>query len=72
MLKSELRNKILKIREKNNKKNIKIDFNKIIDLFKQEKIIKKSIGGYFPVNFEVDDLEILKNFKKKILIFLCQ
>ncbi len=65
MLKSELRNKILKIREKNNKKNIKIDFNKIIDLFKQEKIIKKSIGGYFPVNFEVDDLEILKNFKKK-------
>ena len=64
MLKSELRKKILKIREKNNKNNIKIDFNKIINLFKKEKITKKSVGGYFPVNFEVDDLELLKKFEK--------
>ena len=64
MLKSKLRNKILKIREKKNKENIQIDFNQIIKIFKKEKITKKTIGGYYPVNFEVDDLELLKKLKK--------
>ena len=64
VFKSKLRIKIIKIREKNNKKNIKIDFNKIKNLFKEEKITKKNIGGYFPVNFEVDDLEILSKLAK--------
>ena len=64
MLKSKLRKKILKIREKNNKKNIQIDFNQIVKIFKKEKITKKIIGGYYPVNFEVDDLELLKKFEK--------
>ena len=64
MLKSKLRKKILKIREKNNKKNIIINFSKIKNLLKKEKIKNKVIGGYFPVNFEVDDLEILKIFEK--------
>ena len=64
MLKSKLRKQILKIRAKNNKKNIKIDFNKIKNLFKEQKISKKIIGGYFPVNFEIDDLELLNKFKK--------
>ena len=58
MLKSKLRKKILKIREKNNKKNIKINFNQIIKILKKEKISKKIIGGYYPVNFEIDDLII--------------
>jgi len=62
--KYKLRNKILKIREKNNKKNIQIDFNQIIKILKKEKITKKIIGGYYPVNFEVDDLELLKKFEK--------
>ena len=65
MLKSKIRNKILKIREIHNKKNIKINFDKIINFLKEEKITKKNIGGYFPVNYEVDDLELLKKFKKK-------
>jgi 5-formyltetrahydrofolate cyclo-ligase len=64
VLKSKLRKKILKIREKNNKKNIQIDFNQIIKILKKEKIDKKVIGGYYPVNSEVDDLELLKKFKK--------
>ena len=64
MLKSKLRTKILKIREKNNKKNIQIEFNQIIKILKKEKITKKTIGGYYPVNFEVDDLEVLKKFEK--------
>ena len=64
MLKSKLRKKILKIREKNNKKNIQIDFNQIIKILKKEKLTKKIIGGYYPINFEVDDLELLKKFEK--------
>ena len=65
MLKSKLRKKILKIREKINKKNIQINFNQIIKILKKEKMNKKKIGGYYPVNFEIDDLELLKKFEKK-------
>tara|TARA_B110000114_G_scaffold139737_1_gene147258 strand:- start:218 stop:586 length:369 start_codon:yes stop_codon:yes gene_type:complete len=64
VLKSKLRKIILKIREKNNKKNIQIDFNQIIKIIKKEKITRKVIGGYYPVNFEVDDLELLKKIEK--------
>ena len=64
MLKSKLRNKILKIREKINKKNIQISFNQLIKILKIEKINKKIIGGYYPVNFEIDDLALLKKFEK--------
>ena len=64
MLKSKLRKKILIIRQKTNKKNIQIDFNQIIRILKKEKITKKIIGGYYPINFEVDDLELLKKFEK--------
>tara|TARA_B100000780_G_C21043967_1_gene419033 strand:+ start:512 stop:1057 length:546 start_codon:yes stop_codon:yes gene_type:complete len=65
VLKSKIRNKILKIRQAANVENIKIDCNKIINLFKKEQISKKNIGGYYPVNFEVDDLDILKILEKK-------
>jgi len=65
VLKSKLRKKILKIREKHNEKNIQIDFNQIIKILKIKKIKKISIGGYYPVNFEVDDLKLLKNLEKK-------
>ena len=64
MLKSKIRKKILKIREKINKRNIQIDFNQIIKILKKEKINKKNIGGYYPVNFEVDDLALLRRFEK--------
>ena len=65
MLKSKLREKILKIRKKKNKNNIKINFKKVFDIIKKERLNYKNLGGYFPVNFEVDDLEILKNFERK-------
>ena len=64
MLKSKLRKKILKVRKKFNIKNIQINFNQIIKILKKEKIINKIIGGYYPVNFEVDDLVLLRKFKK--------
>jgi len=64
VLKSKLRKKILKIREKSNKKNIQIDFNQITKILKKKNLIKKIVGGYYPVNFEIDDLELLKKFEK--------
>ncbi|MDB9811273.1 5-formyltetrahydrofolate cyclo-ligase [Candidatus Pelagibacter sp.] len=64
MLKFKLRKKILKNRENIYQKNIEIDFNKIIKLLKKEKINKKVIGGYYPVNFEFNVLELLKKFEK--------
>ena len=67
MLKSRLRKKILKIRKKINRNNIQIEFDQILKILKKEKINKKIIGGYYPVNFELNDLELLKKFEKKIL-----
>ena len=64
MLKSKLRKKILKAREKFNTKNIQIDFNQIIRILKKEKMSKKTIGGYYPINFEIDDLALLRKFEK--------
>ena len=65
MFKSKLRKKILKLREMENFKNIKIDFDNVFDLLKKNNLTKKRVGGYFPVNHEIDDLEILKKLKKK-------
>ena len=64
MLKSKLRKKILKVRQKFNTKNIQSNFNQIIKILKREKITNKIIGGYYPVNFEIDDLALLREFKK--------
>tara|TARA_B100000029_G_scaffold321980_1_gene314371 strand:+ start:50 stop:589 length:540 start_codon:yes stop_codon:yes gene_type:complete len=64
VFKNKLREKVLKIRKNLSKKNCKINFNKVFYLVKKSNL-KNSIGGYFPVNYEIDDLEILKEFKKK-------
>ena len=64
MLKSKLRKKLLKVRQKLNTKNTHLNFNQIIKILKKEKITNKIIGGYYPVNFEIDDLALLRKFKK--------
>ena len=68
MLKPLLRKKILKIREKVNKKNIQINFNQIVKIIKKEKINKKIVGGYYPVNFELDDFTLLRKLEKNRFI----
>ena len=68
MSKSKLRKKILKNWENIKKKDIKIDFNKIIKILKKEKKSKKIIGGYYPVNFEAGDLDLLKKLEKNNFI----
>ena len=43
-----------------------IKFDKIYNLINKNKDLKKKIvGGYYPVNNEVDDLRILQKFEKK-------
>ena len=69
MNKSKLRKKILKIRINKNKNNIKIEPNKIFNLIKKVMKNKKIVGGYFPVNCEIDDLVILKELYKKNVLF---
>ena len=64
MNKSEIRKKILKIRKVNNHKNQKIDFKNLLKIIKNSKITGKVIGGYYPYNYEIDDIEILKKLEK--------
>jgi 5-formyltetrahydrofolate cyclo-ligase len=66
--KSKIRSNILKFRKKNFNKNLKINLEKFISFFKTNIQNAKKIGGYYPSNYEIDDLEILdvldkKNFK---------
>ena len=65
MNKSEIRKKILKIRKNNQIKNQNISFKEILNIFKEIKIKKKIIGGYYPYNYEIDSLHILEKFEKK-------
>jgi len=63
--KSQIRNKIIKIRKKKFDKNFKIDLVKFISFLKINKLKFKSIGGYYPSNYEIDDLDILDLLEKK-------
>jgi len=63
--KYELRKRLLKIRKKNYSKNFSISFNLVENILKKEKINNKVIGGYYPYNFEFNDMEILKRLEKK-------
>ena len=65
MNKSKIRNKILKLRKNNTNKNFKINLNKFLSFLKINRYNFKNLGGYYPSNFEIDDLEILKVLEKK-------
>ena len=65
MIKSNLRHKVLKIRKNNSKKSININPSNIYSYLKKKNYNLKIIGGYYPTNYEIDDLEILNYFFKK-------
>ena len=65
MIKSKIRSKILTLRKKNVNKNFRINPRKLFFLLKKNKYNLKNIGGYYPFNFEIDDLKILELFEKK-------
>ena len=65
MNKSQIRKKILKIRKLNFSKNLEINFQAIFEILKKEKIRGKVLGGYYPYNYELDGMKILKKFENK-------
>ena len=65
MNKTEIRNKIIKIRKKKFDKDLQINLSKFISFLKIDKLNLKSIGGYYPSNYEIDDLDILDLLEKK-------
>tara|TARA_B100000989_G_scaffold32821_1_gene20937 strand:+ start:412 stop:954 length:543 start_codon:yes stop_codon:yes gene_type:complete len=65
VIKSKLRNKILNIRKKNSKRLVNLNPSKIYSYLKKKNFNLKIIGGYYPSNGEIDDLEILNYFCKK-------
>ena len=65
MNKFHLRKKILKIRKKNFNKNLKININSFISFLKLNTGSANNLGGYYPSNYEIDDLEILGLLEKK-------
>ena len=65
MNKSRIRNKILKLRKNYANKNFKLSSDIFFSFLKYNKYDLKKIGGYYPFNFEIDDLEILELLEKK-------
>ena len=65
MIKSNLREKVLKLRKSKSKKSIKINSSNIYSYFKKKNYNLKIIGGYYPSNYEINDLEILNYFFKR-------
>ena len=65
MNKSQIRNKTLKIRKKLFDKDLKIDSDKFISFLKKNRLNTKNFGGYYPSNYEIDDLAILDLLEKK-------
>ena len=64
MSKKTLRKKIL-IYRKNNYKIVSLKYSLLKDTLKKFNLFKnKKIGAYFPINYEIDCLEILKQLEK--------
>ena len=63
MLKKKLRKKILAYR-KSNYKIVSPKYLLLKDILKKLNLFKnKKIGGYFPINYEIDSLKILKQLE---------
>ena len=65
MSKSKLRSKILNLRKKNWNKKLSLNPYRIYRFLKKNKINFKNVGGYFPCNYEIDDLDMLYFLRDK-------
>ena len=65
MNKSSIRKKILKLRKKKYSRNLSINPKTFFKFLERIKYKSKIIGAYYPFNYELDILNILKNFEKK-------
>ena len=65
MIKSKLRDEVLKLRKSKSKKSINISPSNIYSYLKKKNYNLKIIGGYYPSNYEINDLKILNYFFKR-------
>ena len=65
MNKLQIRKKVLLIKKKRFDKNLKINLDKFIYFLKINRFNNKNVGGYYPSNYEIDDLKILELLEKK-------
>ncbi len=65
MNKSSIRKRILTLRKRNISKNLSINPIKIFKFFKKKRLKSKIIGAYYPFNYELNILDILKSLEKK-------
>ena len=65
MCKKKIRKKILNLRKNNFNEKYKINFSTLLNILKKNKIKKGIVGGYFPINYEIDDLDILRELELK-------
>ncbi len=65
MSKSKLRSKILNLRKKNLYKKLSLYPDRIYQFLKTNKINFKNVGGYYPCNYEIDDLDMLNFLRNK-------
>lgn len=68
MSKHELRNKILKLRKKVNKKNKPFHSDKILNFIKKIKLKKKVVGCYYPINFEANTVELIQKLQNNNIL----
>ena len=65
VLKNKIRKKILKLRELNFNDSKKINLNKVKEIITNYKKKSLILGGYYPINYEIDCISILENLEKK-------
>ena len=65
MNKPQIRKKFILIKKKKFDQNLKINLDKFIYFLKINSFNHKNIGGYYPSNYEIDDLNILDFLEKK-------
>ena len=65
MNKSAIRKKILRIRKSKDTKKYKINYLSLLKIIKKEKIKGKFLGGYYPYNYELDTLGIMRKLEVK-------
>ena len=65
MSKSKLRSKLLNLRKKNSYKKLSLYTDRIYRFIKKNKINFKNVGGYYPCNYEIDDLKLLNFLRNK-------
>ena len=65
MNKSQIRKKIFKIRKQKKQKKLTFDFSAILKILKKKYIFGKTVGGYYPYNYEIDIIQVLEKFEKK-------